>query len=202
MTTRPILFNGTMVRAILSGQKTQTRRPVTPQPSDTFLPTIGPYQRTLFDKRTGEEYPDPFERFGAFDEVEDFRSPYGAPGDMLWVRETFCNCIDSSGADDFEFTVYQATDKLPHSASKWTPSIHMPRWASRITLEVVSIRVQRVRDISEQDAISEGIKMRGMTRYEGEAKSEFSKLWTACYPRLPWSANPWVWAVEFRRIAP
>lgn len=197
-TEHPILFNGEMVRAILSGQKTQTRRPVTPQPSDTFLPTIGLYQRTLFDKRTGEEYPDPIERFGAFDEVGDFPSPFGMPGDRLWVRETWG--VRQLCSDPQPPVFYRASvDPCPNI---WRPSIHMPRWASRITLEVVSVRVQRVQEISEQDAIAEGIKMRGMTRYEGEARNEFAKLWTACYPSLPWSANPWVWAVEFRTIAP
>ena len=166
MKTRPILMNGPMVRAVLSGQKTQTRRLV---------------KGIVEDVRRGDWYADrrlvhkPTCQLGFCETVDDgvlacdgydlepngagIRSPYGGPGDRLWVRETW-GLFDTEPKDGEKAKVfYRATDgdrdELRYQL--WRPSIHMPRWASRITLEVVSVRVERLQDITEADAIAEGV---------------------------------------------
>jgi len=154
--------------------------------------------------------------------------PYGKPGDRLWVRETFqitsnyhADCRDQKPPFDdgrpifrdndpaypyWEQCHYAATDRCPELISvqtdeieqRWRPSIHMPRWASRITLEVVSVRVERLQDISEADAAAEGMTcdpFEGPTYYD-----EFAKLWRTINGPGSWAANPWVWVVEFKRV--
>lgn len=166
MKERPILFNGEMVRAILAGQKTQTRR----IPSKT-------QQDALF-------------------------CPYGHPGDRLWVKETFAYAQDGT-------VVYRASmvgspwDAITRRAITWHPSIHMPRWASRITLEITDVHVERVQDIHEEDAIAEGIDPRKLSYLSGErAVTKFSVLWNSIYAAdgLGWDVNPWVWVVTFKRV--
>jgi len=144
MKERPILFSAAMVNAILSGRKTQTRR------------VVKPMSRKAGGEYTGWVLP-------------EYRTdcPYGQPGDRLWVRETFGSMIRNVGGTPHEKLAYRADDPnavMCYSSEgmevpiKWKPSIHMPRWASRITLEIVSVRVERLNEISEQDAIAEGIK--------------------------------------------
>jgi len=179
MTERPILFNGEMVRSILDGSKTQTRRVMKPQAS-TFAPS--PIRCHELDEGG----------YGFFDEERDYKSPYGKPGDRLWVRET--HYVFSAGYKDGRdrHIVYRATE--PDAPCGWTPSIHMPRWASRITLEVVSVRVERVQDISEADAASEGTPI-----LQGGNRTEFRMLWDSINAKrgYGWDANPWVWVIEF-----
>jgi len=157
---RPIIFSGEMVRAILAGRKTQTRRVVKPQP--IYGGEVGIFNR-MMTARDGEGYPGPDE-FGFFNEDQCIKCPYGQPGDRLWVRETFD--IDSFGAGVAQIR-YRADNSrgMPHVVSdsklsgnsRCVSSIHMPRHCSRITLEVVDVRVERLLKITEKDAIAEGV---------------------------------------------
>ena len=161
MRERPILFGAPMVRALLNCTKSQTRRSVKNQPpADCCRVMVGNYHPTVID-RNGHEQPGP-EVFGACSEdgAWGLVSPYGMPGDRLWVRETFW-CDDEDGS-----IIYRAsgdagiveTNKHETGLARynWRPAIFMPRWASRITLEVTGVRVERLQDISEADAIAEG----------------------------------------------
>lgn len=168
MKERPILFSGPMVRAILSGAKTQTRRVVK-----------GVALEWLAEGFTPEFVASP----------DNYVCPYGQSCDRLWVRETFWQPRDKSE------TLFKA-DGAILGCGKWKPSIHMPRWASRITLEIVSVRVERLNDISEQDARAEGAPPLDATGYRGG----FFHLWQSINGHDSLDANPWVWVVEFRRL--
>jgi len=227
----PILFSAPMVHAIRDGRKTQTRRIIKPQPSLEFAPIVGPYHRTLVDKRDGEQYPSPQIYWGAADEREDYPCPYGQPGDRLWVRETWN--YEWAGRAEVNRVRYFAggyNEDVPQNypyprarEGKWRPSIHMPRWASRITLEITAVRVERLQDISETDAATEGCALArwyqpcglpesaqqnlgatgqvwNETWDAGCYRNGFATLWERINGRGSWAANPWVWVVEFRRI--
>lgn len=175
MKERPILFSAPMVRALLDGRKTQTRRVVKPQPTATREEAIRTYGKGgTFILEAGF--------FGV-------RCPYGQLGDRLWVRETWGACAGSP--------VYRADDNATcPDGGRWKPSIHMPRWASRITLEVTGVRVERLQDISEEDAIAEGVP-----EQRGDPWA-FQCLWDSingARERCSWAANPWVWAITFSR---
>ena len=198
MSEKPIIFNGEMVRAILDGRKTQTRRLVKPQPTP---PAWCNHIKPHFLDDGG---------FGFFDEDIDYKAPY-SPGDHLWVRETWCP-VDDTEFGHGEWIDYRATptyesshpagwDAAPNDpqALKWRPSIHMPRWASRITLEVTGVRVERVQDITEEDAQAEGILF-SVPRGGGRRRT-FEALWEDIYPGS-WERNDWVWVIEFRRVKP
>ena len=214
MKERPILFSGAMVRAILSGAKTQTRRIVKPQPvkvtrgsvicglpvpvhPDDYAWPDGPGCVTVSCKPNGPT--------GWAEE----HSPYGQPGDRLWVREAFCT--DVRRAPDLPQIVYAADYASERPRIRWRPSIHMPRWASRITLEITSMRVERLNDINEADAIAEGVtavSSGGVTLFTTTgvncfqtAKDAYAALWESINGPGSWDANPWVWVVEFRRVA-
>jgi hypothetical protein len=208
----PIIFSAPMVRAILAGEKKQTRRIVRIQPSDEFRPHIANYCPTMVD-RHGEEYPGP-EVFGASDESEDRPSPFGKPGDELWVRESFCPRSNGSlRMEQIQRPFYRADgDDTPRNRKpagwKWRPSIHMPRWASRIMLAVTEIRIERLQNISEQDAIAEGVGEDfpdyGNLNAIGEctfpmdsAVGSFSTLWQSIHSVDSWMKNPWAWVVSF-----
>jgi len=188
MKERPILFNGEMVRAILDGRKTQTRRLVKPQPrvvhsihSDASITT-----NRIF--RKGDQR---------------IHSPFGTIGDRLWVRETF-SCMERKPVAGCEVAYRADGESLVWEP--WTPSIHMPRWASRINLEITGVRVERVQEISDDDAESEGVDLRrlcgcveGCATCDDRSPSEvFRDLWQSIYAN--WDANPWVWVYEFRRM--
>lgn len=195
MKERPILFSAPMVRAILAGTKTQTRRAMKPQPhEDRMRLEVGLYHPTVID-RHGDEQPGE-EKFGAWTEdgEQGWVCPYGQPGDRLWVREAFQRAGGDSG------WWYRATDAaadLGHSpVSHWRPSIHMPRAASRITLEITGIRVERLQDISDADVAAEGIST-------GTADCmvwHYKKLWESINGAGSWDANPLVWVVEFQLL--
>lgn len=212
---RPILFSGEMVRAILDGTKTQTRRVVNPQPEFFHDPDGGVTWR--HGKRIGAGKREEMWGWHAVD-----RCPYGQPGDRLWVRETWvtgCRPCPNAGwrdgivyrADDYPgrderdlLPLYPAPDGVDPSdyeRSGWRPSIHMPRWASRITLEITDVRVERVQDISHEDVLAEGID-RCNSSSRIMALERFEKLWNATNgPRgYGWDANPWVWAITFRPV--
>ena len=209
MTERPILFSAPMVRALLAGTKTQTRRAIKPQPDDNFYPIDVGLYHPLRIGRDGEERPMP-ERFGAYDDQDDYPCPYGKPGDTLWVREAWglmgLGGLSSRPTPLFKPGLVFAADST-EKPLRWRPSIHMPRWASRITLRVTSVRVERVQDITEDDARDDGVCS---TVHFDEAVSTaaamgtgdvcrhaFRLLWVSINGAESWEANPWVWVVGF-----
>lgn len=197
MKERPILFSAPMVIAILSGSKSQTRRVVKMKP-----------HHQIEERDNGTPWPWMYD--GERDADSWMACPYGQPGDRLWVRETFVR-IDGQTRPWIE-TDYKATythgDRLGDSLGirkKWSPSIHMPRHASRITLEITSVRVERLQDISEADAQAEGWTRRPEVSTDPQVHKEaardwFMDLWESINGHGSWDANPWVWAVEFRSL--
>jgi hypothetical protein len=194
MKERPILFSGEMVKAILEGRKTQTRRVVKPQPhcpnatiihddnvSNAFV--VVPLYMNDFDSNQPTNL-----RF----------CPYGIPGDRLWGKETWCS---RNGSD----VVYRADCGSDYKqVAPWKPSIFMPRWASRITLEIVSVRVERLQEITEDDVVAEGIEFPCEEPETSEhpvgCVCEYRNLWDRINGnKHPWSSNPWVWRIEFKR---
>lgn len=235
MAERPIIFSGPMVRAMLAGQKTQTRRIVKPQPSTSHY--LQPMWGTSPDgvdfgdkwlwREVGPDYPD--------GNADDRRSPYGQPGDRLWVREgwrlefsrrreTYFVRYAGNGRAmrDLENLTGEASDQLCElceredwtdkavdgcSVGRWRPSIHMFRWASRLTLEVTGVRVERLQEISEEDAKAEGTyndhstgDVQGFIATCGNVyRRNFALLWDSINgKRAPWKSNPWVWVIEFK----
>ena len=181
---RPILFSAPMVRAIIEGRKTQTRR--------------------LFNE-TPEDFDDdghPLVR-GKDDKLHRTRCRYGKIGDRLWVRESFAYDGEVGGK---EFFLYTATDSRcqidSYEPVKWTPSIHMPRRASRISLEITGVRVERLQDISEDDAKAEGWHG-DISKFPDQYPALwFQNLWASINGEESWNSNPWVWVVEFKRLNP
>lgn len=208
---RPILFNGPLVRAILEGRKTVTRRPVkaTKAHADGFM---------MLDHGKGWW---PYNAFGDFASDHEgmeypIACPYGKLGDWLWVRETcFINDYREASVPEQERAdceIHYRADGIPdfegeEELIRWRPSIHMPRWASRILLEVTDVRVERLQDITEEQALAEGIKKHSDGGYHVEDGKHFSDspvesfacLWSSVGG--DWDANPWVWCVSFKRIA-
>ncbi len=216
MADRPILFSGPMIRALLAGTKTQTRRVVKPQPD---------VDARFFDLDVAINMKgEPAGLAAWFLESNDgglppVFCPYGQPGDRLWVRETWRRDIDK--ADGARLVQYRADDAIVEAprtyfdlpSPGWIPSIHMPRWASRITLEVAGVRVERLQDISEADAQAEGITP--LPNHPGRwlsdhrpglnfpsAVAAYRDLWEQINGPESWSENPHVWVVEFRLVTP
>lgn len=211
MNEKPILFSGQMVRAILEGRKTQTRR-ILNRVSGEF-PNGKITQFGISDTKGYDfTFRDKSMLWHDF-KKDDFISrkcPYGGPGTVLWVRETFAS---GSGyvwykADCDNGPAHEVCQFPDGSepAVKWKPSIHMPRRASRINLLVKNVRVERLRDISEEDARAEGvIPIPGGVDYKWLDKpyrSEFATLWNSINEKrgYGWDTNPWVWVVEFERV--
>lgn len=237
---KSIIFNGEMVRAILDGRKAQTRRVVKGNPLALLL--NGDRETMTYEDCYGDSRP-----------IEEL-CPYGQKGDCLWVRETWVKIFNTWPIEENNFHIeYKADSNAKYPGEwpaeeggdpecpKWRPSIHMPRWASRITLEIVDIRVERLQDISEKDAKAEGVaplfdektqRERPECRsdyylnylwhgnfacglgnkksdawpyqYSGyeKARDSFSSLWEMIHGPGSWKSNPWVWAIEFKRIKP
>ncbi len=219
MAERPILFSAPMVRALLDGTKTQTRRPVAlPRKRQGFVMlNTGagwwPYQSDDGESELcndGMEHP--------------YSCPYGQHGDRLWVRETWrhtANSLDEARAITEDITSGIAVDwratyidncmrelgfsredaEMADDFETWRPSIHMPRWASRILLEVAAVRVERLQAISRGDAMAEGCPFLNMA--EGpDPRQWYADLWEQINGADSWAANPWVWVVEFKRVQP
>lgn len=202
---RPIVFSGPMVRAILDGTKTQTRRVIKPQPEHGAC--FCPYTPSGFACESGS---------GGCT-CKDARNPFGMPGQRLWVREThgfgwdsgsgFYTALRPSGEQHErpDKVFYRAQGKWDESQGKhcWRPSIHMPRWASRITLEITGVRVQRLEDITESDAIAEGVS-RKAAEPPNSARSVFAALWDDLNANrgFGWGSGCWVWAITFKVIEP
>ncbi|MCF2841950.1 morphogenetic protein [Klebsiella pneumoniae] len=229
MKERGMIFNAEMVRALLDGRKTQTRRVIANVGHDNCLP---------LQKRTKT-------KDGIYTHVMDAHiyglCPFGKIGDRIWVRETWSDVnldgapavayraddevydlmedkslLDEDGAFNYQdprvrkyqFAAWHS-DLISGIEGNWRPSIHMPRWASRITLEITGVRVERLNSISQEDAQAEGLELTGwrptysdpdsggevMTPYDN-----FAELWSSIYGDESWQANPWVWVIEFKRV--
>lgn len=219
---KPIIFNAEMVQAVLSGKKTQTRRVIKPQPF--FCNGAFQWETPQYTNNTASHcYSGDNERFERF--LLNY-CPYGKPGDELWVRETFCigkitggDAIEGGSENLFVDQTFTDKDLIykEHCISNnididhliWKPSIFMPRWASRIQLLIKDIRVERVCDISEEDALSEGAMHRHAVGHYGFEhdpdniyRRNFAVLWDSINSKrgFGWNKNPWVWVVEFERI--
>lgn len=229
MTERGMIFNSEMVRAILDGRKTQTRRIMAPQPADDIERGIFPNPEAIGWKSSLRH------KHGS---TTTHFCPYGKPGDRIWVREAYrfpasLDDVSPTGVGEmavatgyrkpwaptfYEFTGtfsdgwkgFETPPKVS-DAGKLRPSIHMPRWASRILLEITDVRVERLNAISEEDARAEGIidggclncgepEPCGCANPEPDATDAFAYLWQSIYGQDNWNANPWVWVIEFKRV--
>ncbi|HHQ2449131.1 TPA: hypothetical protein ACTW2S_000378 [Raoultella planticola] len=213
MKERGMIFNGEMVRAILDGRKTQTRRIMAPQPADDIERSAFPNPDAIGWKSSLKH------KYGS---TTAHFCPFGAIGDRIWVRETF---RVHSRATDVATLVYKASERnswteqtnrvpvavcnKPATPEKWTPSLHMPRWASRILLEITDVRVERLNSISQEDAQAEGMELTGWRPTYSDPDSggeawtpydNFAQLWESIYGEESWKANPWVWVIEFKRV--
>lgn len=215
----PVFFNDEMVRAILLGRKSQTRRVI------------------KLSHERGMNNPVVRGRNGEISSVScrlaPMLCPYGQPGDRLWVRETWALlgnedgcCVDwndnlCKGDEKLAARIYRAScerlpgdyglwsipddaDWKPHTENQkfegaWRPSIHMPRWASRLLLEITDVRVERLKCISDADALREGCSTASMKSGDNLA-DVFGRLWSSIYGEESWQANPWVWMIEFKRV--
>ncbi|HGN0305338.1 TPA: hypothetical protein ACKRID_003404 [Proteus mirabilis] len=233
MKERGIIFNTEMVKAILDGRKTQTRRVMNNQPCTLSGETISVQQDDFNFRWAGDLHNDTSGWFPC---------PLGKVGDRLWVRETFALlgnedgfCVDWNdnilkAGEEQAAIIYKAScekkdgdyglwsipddaDWKPHTDNRkyegaWRPSIHMPRWASRITLEITDVRVERLNDISQSDAIAEGAPPSHPTidaisrecGFPDFSRSWFGQTWWHIYGKKNWQDNPWVWVIEFKRI--
>ncbi|WP_112070637.1 ASCH domain-containing protein [Klebsiella grimontii] len=228
MTERGMIFNAEMVRAILDGRKTQTRRIVK-----------GTDGAMKFCKEWDINGKEVFVVLGEKDHtgmnpvLGAISCPFGAVGDRIWVRETWATlgnedgcCIDwegnlCKGDERSAARIYRASCEQrpgdyglwsipddaywkPHTKEHkfegaWRPSIHMPRWASRILLEITNVRVERLKSISDGDAVREGCSTADMK--SGDCVADvFARLWASIYGSDSWNANPWVWVIEFKRV--
>jgi hypothetical protein len=196
MKERPILFSGPMVQAILVGRKTQTRRIIKPQPPAHHWEALRGYERRVSllecnDGRLHVRFQDSIPQ-----NIEDplwVKCPYGKLGEMLWVRETWLD--DPFGEIHYRATGPDLYDPVEGKVCRWKPSIHMPRAASRITLEITGVRVERLQKISDVDAHAEGCETPATA-----ARSHFRNLWELINGPGSWDKNPYVWVVEFKRI--
>ena len=173
MKARPILFSAPMIRALLEGRKTQTRRVVKAKELSGILPE----SHVLIAKDL---------------------CPHGKPGDLLWCREKFHTCPHHD-----EAFYYSDNENLPRKCmahKHWKPSIFMPRWASRLTLEITDVRVERLWDISNKDAAAEGIftpEIGYANLRENAPRIQYAALWESIHGPGSWDTNPWVWVIEF-----
>lgn len=216
MKEHPILFSGPMVRAILECRKTQTRRIVKNPPA---YPGVSKFSFEKHPFAPSAMKGTPAEKIKIAPEkniwvYEDWCGnivgilgdcQYGQPGDRLWVREKFSLC-DARRPDGNPCVLYSATSE---AKVKWKPSIHMPRWASRITLEITNVKVERLNDISEEDAKAEGVDISEMMELEGDPeyakqnwnyRTAFKLLWQNIHSMKSWNENPWVWVVGFKKM--
>lgn len=239
MKERPILFSAPMIRPILAGTKTQTRRLINPVGNDDGF-VLRDYGDGFWPYRSEDGESGFYRDRDGYDMEERIKCPHGQRGDRLWIREAW-QYYDWT--DDGEPLIRYAADNAtawPETSTeewgeklqdvwaalsmnenyaidmaardrRWRPSIHMPRWASRITLEVTGVKVERLQDISEADAMAEGIVSAGdgngfqladTTHYMGAARDSYASLWQSINGPGSWDANPWVWCVSFLRVSP
>lgn len=208
---RPILFSGPMIRALLNGTKTQTRRVVKPQPTESPAGLLGEMNQLTLMGPGGYAV----------------KCPYGTYFDRLWVRETWAT-VDTTGSYGDLTAVeiaYRSTEHLryaqgrgvqflseekaePYTGGKfsdrWRSPIYMPRWASRLSLEITNIRAERLQDITEEDAIAEGctVHLPGAADEIETAREQYARLWESINGPGSWAENPWVWVVSFKVVTP
>ena len=226
MTSKPILFSGQIVRAILEGRKTQTRRAVKGRPA--YTPNAA---RCQLNAKIDEPWWQWLDADGSY-HGDSAKCPYGIPGDRLWVRETWQEIGSDRPAGYWTNPAlkgkdfwYRATDDLPTWGGKWKPSIYMPRMASRLTLEITGVRVERLQEITATDAHAEGIayaelspsqekrvcRKRSAAQFVGKpelvndinfaAIQKYAVLWDSINGKKhPWASNPWVFVISFERI--
>lgn len=192
----PILLNAEMIRAVLDGRKTQTRR------------MLSPRQLKMIDAASsiGECYP--LESGHQHENSQSYYRewcPFGAVGDRLYVREAHSVRVEPSEYSPGAVW-YRESDigRKWEGAIRWTPSLQMPRWASRITLEITGVRVERLNSMTESDALSEGChgghgSIPGYM-YSASPHEHFHHIWESIYGADSWQANPWVWVIEFKRV--
>ncbi|MEH0194527.1 hypothetical protein V7S57_02210 [Caulobacter sp. CCNWLY153] len=218
MRERPILFSAPMVRALLTGEKTQTRRTM----------KVQPVLRSGVWELFGTGWSESIETVPAVtDGAVALNCPYGRLGDRLWVREAIVAEELAGGDDGVRYLAddnWSAIPNTPEAADRWltlfhygqsegsrpsglrgkgVPSIHMPRWACRLVLEITSIRAERLNACSEADAIAEGSREPSLVPIIGGGWSErdvYARLWEHINGKGSWAANPWVWVVEFKKI--
>ena len=207
---RPILFSVEMVRAILEGRKTMTRRVIKPQPTDFVMLEDNKLWNAI--KMRGTAQPKPCK--------------YGQPGDRLWVRETWIPDPPQDETWDFclytdgkihnlgvipkrfrnkDYAIYKSTWDGPQL--NWISPIYMPRWASRITLEIVGVKIEQLQDISREDCLAEGMpqytfSMGAISDNPPDFRWKFIELWDSINAKrgYSWESNPWVWAIEFKKV--
>ncbi|MBC5079118.1 ASCH domain-containing protein [Klebsiella quasipneumoniae] len=225
MTERGMIFNAEMVRALLSGRKTQTRRIMKVQPESNQLGLLLITDSTKHSD-IGKYHWAESNATGNHVRSKLFLCPFGAVGDRIWVREGFFPAPLEMQSEPPRKTMWNIAyrdgmqmEKLApaeynptiYNYERWTPSIHMPRWASRILLEITDVRVERLNAISEEDARAEGIidggclncgepEPCGCVNPEPDATDAFAYLWQSIYGQESWNANPWVWVIEFERV--
>ncbi len=225
MKERGMIFNAEMVRAILEGRKTQTRRIMKVQPESNRLGLLLITDSTKHSD-IGKYHWAESNATGNHVRSKFFLCPFGAVGDRIWVREAFFPAPLEMQSAPPRKTMWNIAyrdgvqmDKLApaeynptiYNYERWTPSIHMPRWASRILLEITDVRVERLNAISEEDARAEGIidggclncgepEPCGCANPEPDATDAFAYLWQSIYGQESWNANPWVWVIEFERV--
>ena len=210
----PILFTGEMVRAILDGRKTQTRRVIKPQPDKVKTPVdISAFGVPLEheNRKAILSLPDIAIKGG-----KKIKCPYGGPGDRLWVRETWAPRGDK-GRPFYRADEQSQTEGYSHiilNNGRWRPSIHMPRWASRLLLEVTDVRAERVQSITAADCCDEGVLINCSScsgecahldqspNLKRQVRRDFRSLWDSINAKrgFGWDANPWVWAITFKVI--
>lgn len=212
----PALFNGAMVRKIGTGEKTQTRRLVKGGPNlQHYEKLLGEWPLSKNLGRVNGQW-----KFQLQTDVDDFRvvtlrSPYGMAGDRIWVREAFMHepaeyewLASVSKPIRPEHTTYRADCHGDTTGAGWSPSIHMPRWAARYLLDVTAVRVERLQDISEEDARAEGVNREDGQWVDDDGRTRssyrlaFQRLWTSIYGAESWDANPWVWVTTFKLVSP
>ncbi|MBC4288214.1 ASCH domain-containing protein [Klebsiella quasipneumoniae] len=201
MKERGMIFNSEMVRAILDGRKTQTRRIMKPQPEP--CPRGGHWWPSNVFKTMLHVEDEMQNGKGGWGGLVGDACPFGDVGDRIWVRETWAD----AGASAPDLKLYRANypehvpsiyeNVPPAKEIRWTPSIHMPRTASRILLEITDVRVERLRSMSQDDARAEGVIAASGPMEAGLA---FRELWDSIYGEESWKANPWVWVIEFKRV--
>lgn len=192
----PMLFRGPLVRAILDGKKTQTRRRI--RWSDKSVEYDG---CSLFEQKDGTYWP-----YNCSDGNENpIACPYGRAGDRLWVRETFRVCdvageaFRPSEISPTNAHIYYRSDPEPGGNGPWKPSIHMPKWACRLRLDVEAVRVERLQEITAMDVFKEGIGSFASAHID-VAREMFAQTWNQIHGNEAWHDNPWVWVIEFSRV--
>jgi len=208
MRERPILFSGPMVRAILAGTKTQTRRVIKPQPPSSIQSKF-PYPQIRGDSLLFCESSKAGDIFPCW--KYSIRVPFEI-GMQLWVRETWCDVPATGGCerkhptDGYTGVRYQTTWDRSHG-THWRPSIFMPRWASRITLQITTVRAHLLQDICEEDAMAEGVEAVSVADVPRNAvwtaRQDFAQLWDKINGNRPgcgWASNPLVWVISFRKV--